>query len=280
MASVSKYIKGIGIELEGLYLSIPEAQGYKVTQGEYGGVQHDGSVKFDMDKFPSFYDDLLKKSQLSGSVQDYIQVGEVVSPVFYSIEDSVKFLKDCYPVKSNPTCGYHIHISTVHDGIYSLLMHSEFYEAYKASLINLITEHKFNKPMHDRVLNSTEWARKYCRDIFQPLKQAYVTQKVYANASPDRYTALNFCYGLHKTFECRVFTTHMPLKFAIKALVWYIDFVDNYISENYEKFANTNLVTEKIDIETDDLFEDEYGVTLTKNEVPNKMDEEFVLSFD
>jgi len=39
-------------------------------------------------------------------------------------------------------------------------------------------------------------------------------------------------------------------------------------------------VTEKINIETDDLFEDEYGVTLTKNEVPNKMDEEFVLSFD
>ena len=279
MASVSKHIKGIGIELEGMYLAVPEAQGYKATQGEYGGIQHDGSVKFNMDKFPLFYDELLKKSGLTGSVSNYISVGEVVSPVFYSVENSLKFLRDCYPIKSNPTCGYHIHLSTVHDGIYSLLMHNEFYEAFKKSLINLITEYKFNKPTHDRVFNSTEWAQKYCRDLFQPLKQAYVTQKVYANASPDRYTALNFCYGLHKTFECRIFTTYMPLKFANKALTWYVNFVDNYIEQNYENFANTSLVTENIDVETDNSFNDEYGVMLIKDEIPNKEEEEFILSF-
>ncbi len=252
---ISKFVDKVAFEAEGGYYNIPGCRGHKVHAGGHR-IEHDGSVRFD-ERHPKRIWNLLKKAvaekKVSGgnNPRSYFMPGEYVSEPFSSVEKASQKLVECWPDRTNATCGLHFHLSVRNPSFYSRLMEPDFYKYLKDSLAAFAEAEELNRIFMERFYNKSDWAKRYCRDEFIPLRQAYTKRKEYNDPNRSRYTMLNFCHGLHETMEIRVFTTHMPLKRAVNCLLWYVHTVDTFLHENYESYCNTKLVEEQIDVEAE-----------------------------
>ena len=245
---INKFLNLAACEIEGTFLNLKGCRGPAAINDV--SITYDGSVRVN-EKYPKRFWDLCKEMGNGHSPKQLAHVGEVVSPPFDNLDNAKQWMLKYYPDATNSSCGLHFHVSLNNPGYYSCLMEKEFYLYMKESLGKFADEQKLNKIFRERFEGKTEWAKKYCRDEFIPLKQAFVSQKNYNDAGRNRYTLLNFCYGLHETVEIRVFTAHMPVKRAVKCLEWYVNVITEYLEQNYEKFCNTELTTESVDIECD-----------------------------
>lgn len=269
--AINKYVGKVGCEIEGAWMNIKGCRGVEAINSL--GIVHDGSVKFD-GKFPKRMWEMCKAEGKYSNPSQSMQVGEVVSAPFDSVEKAVQWMLKFWPDMTNSSCGLHFHISVNDPAYYSCLMEKEFYLFMKESLGKFADEQKLNRIFRERFAGTTAWAKKYCRDEFIPLKQAFVTQKQYNDANRSRYTMLNFCHGLHETMEIRVFTAHMPSKRATNCLLWYIDVVTSFLEQNFDKLSNTPLTKEdlvieaetediafvKMDLEDGDIITDEFSL--------------------
>ena len=248
---ISKYINMAAAEIEGIWYNMEGFRGPKVIN-EIGSPIHDGSVAFPKShkkRILDIYEGLKTKGKVIHSIQQLMLKGEVVSSPLKSLADLSQWIVKYWPDLTNNSCGLHYHVSFNTNGYYSALMTDHFNEYFKKSLAEFASQEKLNKIFHDRFYNRTEWARKYCKDTFHPEKQAYVTKKVYHDSCPDRYTILNYCFGLHSTLEIRVFSAHMSPKMAVKCLHWWIGCVNQYLIDNYDNFAKTEIGVEEVNIE-------------------------------
>lgn len=274
---INKYVNKVGIEIEGNWINLKGCRGPAAISN--AGIVHDGSVKFD-DRYPKRFWDLCKKNNSSHNPRTLAHIGEVVSPAFNSIETATKWMMDYWPDRTNSTCGLHFHASLNDSSYYSCLMEKEFYLYLKKSLAGFATEEKLNRIFHERFEGKTEWAKKYCRDEFIPLKQAFVTQKLYNDANRSRYTMLNFCHGLHETVEIRVFTAHMPLKRSVNCLLWYVSVITNYLEENYDSFCNAELTKDQLTIELNSEEDKDIFVQKDENLHDDIISDEFELEMN
>lgn len=250
---ISKYINLIAVEIEGVWYNLDGCRGPKVLN-EIGQPVHDGSVKFPKvhkNKFLKIYEENRKKNAHVGypPITSLMHKGEVVSSPFGSMLELSKWMSNYWPDLTNNTCGLHFHVSLNTHGYYSCLMDEKFYPFFKNKLADFAAQEKLNKVFQDRFYNKTEWAKKYCNDTFHPEKQAYVNHKIYHDKCPDRYTILNYCFGLHSTLEIRVFSAHMSPKMAIKSAHWWVNCVNEYLENNYEEFSKYAISTDEISIE-------------------------------
>ena len=223
---MQNFINKIGIEIEGAWTS---------------------------DRLKINYDDLYcindKPIQHDGSVSGFrgpLKVGEIcLGP--YSIAD-LKYLPkntlkktltkvrndilECYPDRTNNTCGIHFHVSFANNIYYLALMQSAFNDFYRQRVREFAVKRKLTKINHKRIAaqhlikHMGVW-KQYCGDVFVPENQ-YMAVEQYDKA---RYQQLNFCFARHSTLECRVFSSRMRPLVAYNCLVWFVNLVNEFLSD-------------------------------------------------
>lgn len=262
---IGKYIMYAGVEIEGGYYVFNGSRGYtaiNTEKFEYDGSlkingeksNHDGVVSTNFahpKKIQEQFQEYCSKNSLpysSNYLLSHFRMGELVSNKLSSTSAVKDFIKKCWPDFTNETMSLHFHISFLKSSYYSCLMEPEFGKYFKKELAKFAEEGKINKTLHGRIFNNTEHAQYYCKDNFIPLKQVFVKKKIWHDQSPDRYTILNYCHGLHKTLECRVFTSHTNAQMGVKCWNWFKKTVEDYLANNYQNYINNLSV---VDLEED-----------------------------
>lgn len=207
-----KYIDKVGLELEGLWFKRQEKELVRDASLEWG--------------------QFTKGQQLSreGKLNtDYINyhMGEKTSKPLDDWDRVAKYLTENWPDETSKKSAFHIHVSLKDINLYSALMPREFYDFF------LIEMEKWGK--NYPCTNQMFWDRledknKYARRQFRPERQ--ITQKTKEHNDENRYTHLNYCYGVFQTVECRLFPTFMDYRTAISATKALIDCIDAYLDKN------------------------------------------------
>ena len=159
-------IHAYGIELEGAWDDEPM------------GAVHDGSLE---------------------GMSDCDYVGELPSPILYSLDQVAIWVRENFYVKCNETCGMHVHMSFKNLADYALLMDDVAVQEYildglgewASGNSHISSQH----PIYSRLAGDNEM----CELNFIPEIQAESDCKGH-----ERYNVLNFCYTLHSTLEIRV----------------------------------------------------------------------------
>lgn len=220
-------ISKVGVELEG---------GWEKPSREVRDlIHHDGSVKVPPPQWPDAleaeYRILLDRVRFGRAstvdVARYeslhlqragnsntIKTGEIATPepllpskVPPYWDGVTKWVATHYPTHVNDTCGLHTHMSFKSNLHYSRLMTPD----YPLTLIEYLKRwcevNKIDKghPIWPRLKGENT----YCQHVYHAGKQVAVRDKPPGNPEDrrrdgHRYTAVNYCYGLHQTVEVRV----------------------------------------------------------------------------
>lgn len=176
---LSKYINKMGVELEGAWYN---AEPLHLTM--------DGSVR------------------VRG---DYS--GESVSPPFASWSDLVQYVRENYPEEMDGSCGLHVHFSFNRISDYSRMMDKAFQPFFRAELKRWGERREIKTRNFWHRLNGEN---QFCRPDWLADAQARFKNKRDTNG--QRYCQWNFCYGAHKTAECRVLPMFHRVEDSIAAI--------------------------------------------------------------
>lgn len=200
-----KYIDMIGVEIEGGWDAPPKVD-----------LQQDESITLRNGTCPFI-----------GEVQSEPGNFETVS----------KFIDENCPDYVDPSCGFHIHVSLKSTNFYLALTDKAFHDFFKKKAKEWATDQGL-KPTH-RFFKRLVGENKHCRDIFRPEEQIACRTKNDARAHigsiPEdqiRRTQLNYCYGIHRTIENRLFpcdTNPALLKSGVKM---YIDTIEEFLDDH------------------------------------------------
>lgn len=210
--SVKNRIMYVGVELEGVWTSIPK--GAKVTK--------DTSVK-------GFSPSLINKIAESGVGG----IGEISSPPLVPAMMG-EWIKKHYPHTINDSCGLHIHISFASCERYSTLMDIRYHDTLVHYLTKWAKAEGFpsGHPIYGRLNGESI----YCQKKFWPDKQVLQREKIYDKQKEGhRYTILNYCHGLLGTMEVRVLPMMDTPQQATRALNLVCDITNACLVKLYEK---------------------------------------------
>jgi hypothetical protein len=167
-----------------------------------------------------------------------IHIGEVVSlPMSYANDPWALWLYEHWPNaaprnRTNRTCGFHIHLSTLNLKDYTLLSSKHFLYSLRDKLKEIGTAAKLN-PSHV-FWERMEGFNSFCPLDFDPAEQMRVTRK----GGRNRYGWLNFAWSMHTTVEFRALPTFRDPQIALRFTAEYFDFVNSWLDAN----QNTQLV--------------------------------------
>lgn len=189
----------VGVELEGGWDKLPPET--KLT--------HDGSVVFRGDK-------------------PIKHVGELPSPPI-EVEKIEPWMKTFYPQFVNDTCGLHVHMSFKKALTYQQLMDPSF----QATIFEFIARWAKgeNVPSTHPIWKRLNGSSQYCTNQFHADAQARATSKRVQDASgtASRYTAINYCYKLHNTLECRLLPMFDDWQQAYRAVMEVLRITNAYL---------------------------------------------------
>lgn len=163
------------------------------------------------------------------------QDGEIVSGIlrenqlkgwFDGNEDAI--------LKTNHTCGMHVHVGNIGHMEYGMLMSENFHDFLKAEVIKWGKEHKIKE-------DSALWKRlqggnTYCRDSFKAEQQKMDTDK-----NSSRYCFINYCWALHGTIEIRLLPAFQKHELRYKAVSKVIDIIHTYLDNNKPKIHSLEI---------------------------------------
>lgn len=193
-------IKAVGVELEGGWKKLPP----NTT------LTRDGSVQFANVGIPG----------------GPAHVGEMPSTPM-EVKDVEPWMRTFYPSHVNSTCGLHVHMSFKKALTYQQLMDP----AYGKTVLEFLRRWAEREGLPKNRIEGdgtvvatghTIWDRlegkvHYCTDAFHADAQARATSKQVGSGA-SRYTAINYCYRLHSTVECRVLPMFETVDQAIRAV--------------------------------------------------------------
>jgi hypothetical protein len=188
-----KFINLVGVELEGGWNHAPER------------MIRDGSVNFPR----------------SLNVQ---YPGEIPSPPYPFTDTLKKWIKENYPDHVNETCGFHIHVSFTRLFYYQVLMSKKFFDYF---LKEAGVWGKKACPGYDNFWRRLNGRVHYCAPSYQPDAQAAARDK-----GDARYSALNYCFGLHKTIESRLMPMFNTPDEAWEAVKFTVNTMRRYLAQN------------------------------------------------
>lgn len=156
-----------------------------------------------------------------------ILFGELISVPFKSLDKVISFLDNNWIDETGSKCGYHVHISFKDYSHYCHCMSETFYNNF----LNAMSDWGRKYPCDDkRFWERLEDRNKFCRRNFIPDTQVAITKKVVSD--PRRYCILNFCWGMHKTLECRLFPTFFDVEMAKSATIAFLEFIEDYLGSH------------------------------------------------
>ena len=156
--------------------------------------------------------------------------GELLSPPLDSPTKVFKFLENNWVSETGRRCGFHVHVSLKNFDAYCACMSKDFYDGFVTKITEWGREHcNDNRLFWERLCNQNE----YCCDVFIPDVQAAITKKTIVDRR--RYCMFNYCWGMHKTIECRLFPTFLELERAIGSTNTLMQHFEDYLSEHFPK---------------------------------------------
>ena len=161
-------------------------------------------------------------------------LGEVRPNNPTNFTECMKFIEKYYPDEVNHHCGGHFHISFLSMKYYVRLCTKEFYEAFCIFLYKWGKKYNIHpeSPFWSRISGENDM----CQKGFKAEKQIRYTE----HYNPDRYYALNYCYGYKSTLEVRVFPMFKKKEIYKSAVRDTVHFIQEYL-DNYEKvYENTD----------------------------------------
>ena len=141
-----------------------------------------------------------------------------------------------HPDKVDASCGMHVHVGFNNDLLaYSKLMTPTFHRYFLKRFNDWGKRMNINE-------GSRFWVRiqgqnRFAMDKFRATKQYLMTHK-----SVERYTFLNFCWGLHGTLENRMLPMFNESRIAVSAVHEFIDIVNSYLAENIDEAYSYEVV--------------------------------------
>ena len=183
---VQKHINAIGIEFEGGWTKYLDKDGKPAKYGELGiitkrkrtpqSLKYDGSVHV--------------------NAPEAAWTGEIASKPL-QVRNIRAWITRNRPEIIDPSCGTHVHVSVTDSSKYTQLTDKTFEEEYLARMAKWGSKNEVPK-------NTEFWKRlqgknRYCKKQHTPENQMYAEGR-----SGDRYTQLNYCYGLWGTVEFRM----------------------------------------------------------------------------
>ena len=230
-----KYIDRIGVEIEGLWhkdidntvlrKKLHRLKGW--TRNYDSFIQSDGSIS------------------IGNSNPDYDDY-EITTPpldlrnTLKAISMITKFLKH-----TNDTCGFHIHASFKDTNNYLKLTQPDFMTSFVKVMTKTFPETKI------RTTNN------FCRGTYDTGQEVSTIERQFIDTYKERtrYKAVNFCYGLHKTVEFRLFPAMQWMSdkdIFSKYVLETVGFIEHYLNSMPSK----NILVEKIST-TDNLYNPE-----------------------
>jgi len=149
--------------------------------------------------------------------------GEVASPPL-QIRNIKGWIIRNHPDIVNRTCGTHVHVSVKNQKLYTQLTDPSFEEYY--------LKHMGKWARKNKIDNGHEfWERfkgnnTYCNKAFKPQEQIYDTGR-----NADRYTQINYCYGLWKTVEFRMLPAFEDPWLTTSAIFQTLTIVESYLDK-------------------------------------------------
>lgn len=204
----------VGLELEGGWNEHP-------SENAVGEWHYDGSVALPVSARP-------------------MSIGEFVSNPMYPREIG-EWLYNAYPDRVNSTCGLHVHLS-VKPEFYVRLAQSKFATAFRASMTdwsNFLTE-------KEQFLARLRGRNTYCQDRFVPHEQMI-------GVNNERYAALNYCYGKHRTLEVRLLPMFRDTAQAYRSILAVVNTVRGWLVHNAANLGvhrRTVIVADSTDYDT------------------------------
>lgn len=163
-----------------------------------------------------------------------------------NLEGVLAFLDKNWPTETQVKCGYHIHFSLKDINLYSACMTKGFMDGFVECMRKWAQDFPCRNPHFLRRLSGEN---NFCRHTFIPEKQVGITKKVHNNDT--RYTLFNYCYGMFKTIECRLFPTFGEVRAAKAATVALIQYVEEFLEKNH-----SGDLCEKIEISSGTVYDD------------------------
>jgi len=197
LGKVRNRIYRVGVELEGGWRDLPE--GTNLTR--------DGSIMI-----PS----------TSG-----VKVGELPSDPMEVIKIKT-WMKKYYPQITDKSCGMHVHMSFKSSWHYAQLMSREYQDTIVAYLTEWAKDNRLpaNHPIWNRLAGRNE----YCKLDYYADVQVLQSRKNFDHNMPgSRYTAINYCFGLHETVECRILPMMENYELGVSAVMRVIDITNAYL---------------------------------------------------
>lgn len=209
-----KFIDKIGLELEGAWFS------------KQANLHDDRSVTGYTNKFLKW-----GKKYNNGDFPDYDgnylnYIGEMVSPPL-TYAQSIAYLEKNWPDDTMERCGFHIHVSFKNISLYSKLMEPDFFAYFLKAIEKWAVK---TDCQNQWFWNRLRGENQFCKKIFTP--EVQVKFKTKPDCSATRYSILNYCYGIHKTIECRLLPTFPNKDVAISAFQAVIEIFETYLTEH------------------------------------------------
>jgi hypothetical protein len=181
-----KFIKAIGVEVEGVWRDLPSDKNWRDPEGRVWSwcsdgcrLKRDGSV--DVDTPPLWNNP---------------HEGEIVSKPLAQLEDVLSWLTLHKPDKANHSCGFHIHLSMKKPLYYQMCATTRFWLYFHINLWKWFIEMRDSERIHggdascmlERITNRN----RFCNTIFKADEQLYMQ----ASGEDPRYCSINYCHSI------------------------------------------------------------------------------------
>lgn len=137
-------------------------------------------------------------------------------------------------LRTNGTCGMHIHVGRLTMQEYGVLMDRKFHDYLKAELYAWGCTQGLKE-------GSSFWRRiegnnTFCKDEFRPEAQKYDRSK-----SGQRYCFVNYCWELHKTVEIRILPCFQKPELRVKGFKVVMSIIHKYLANNKPKIHSLEI---------------------------------------
>lgn len=183
---VQKHINAIGIEFEGGWAKYVHSNGKAAKYGETDihtkrkhspkALKYDGSVQI--------------------TATEAAWKGEIASKPL-QLRNVRAWITRNRPEVTHKSCGTHVHISVKNQTQYTKLTDKSFETEYLARMAKWGMKHNISKD--DEFWQRLQGKNSYCKKEHTPESQMY-----HKGRGGNRYTQINYCYGLWKTVEFRM----------------------------------------------------------------------------
>lgn len=200
------------------------------------GVELEGGWQGKIRKKSPFPDITIHADASIHEFPGIMHFGEIASPPMRPIQAEIEeWITTHYPAAHDHRCGFHVHVSVTNARIYGKLATRPFFEYWRERTKEWAKKHcaKAADGKEHPIWHRLRGENKYCRMEFSAINQ--MRKKTKPPNDPERRTALNFCWGLHRTIENRVYPMFDTPKLATKAVFEFTDCINTYLDQLKEE---------------------------------------------